>query len=74
MKLAKMKKGLYSMGPLTEILFSANKRFLNFLADIVDPSFGIKKLEKISETVVQIIGHSKVSIFSVKMISIFCKL
>ncbi|SMD16025.1 hypothetical protein SAMN02746065_1711 [Desulfocicer vacuolatum DSM 3385] len=53
MKLAKIKKGLYSMGPLTKILFSANKRFLNFLADIVNPSVGIKKLEKISETVIQ---------------------
>ena len=53
MKLAAMKKGLYSLGPLTDILFSANKRFLNFIADIVDPSVGIKKLDKVSETVVQ---------------------
>ena len=53
MQLAPMKKGLYSLRPLTDILFSANKRFLNFLADIVDPTVGIKKLEKVSKTVVQ---------------------
>jgi len=53
MKLAPMKKGLYSLRPLTDIMFSANKRFLNFLADIIDPTVGIKKLEKVSETVAQ---------------------
>lgn len=34
-------------------MFNANRRFINFLADIVDPSVGIKKLEKVSKTVVQ---------------------
>lgn len=53
MKLANLKKGLYSLGPLKEILFNSNRRFMKFLADIVDPSVGIKKLEKISKTVVQ---------------------
>lgn len=53
MKLTNMKKGLYSLGPLRNILFNANKRFLKFLSDIVDPSVGIKKLEKVSKTVVQ---------------------
>jgi predicted transcriptional regulator len=52
-KLTNMKKGLYSLGPLKDILFSANNRFLKFISDIVDPSVGIKKLEKVSKTVVQ---------------------
>ncbi|MCG8335962.1 MAG: hypothetical protein MJE63_15710 [Proteobacteria bacterium] len=34
-------------------MLNANKRFLKFLADIVDPSVGIKKLDKVSKTVVQ---------------------
>lgn len=53
MKLTGMKKGLYSLGPLTGILLNANKRFLKFISDIVDPSVGIKKLKKISKTIVQ---------------------
>jgi hypothetical protein len=53
MKLTNMKKGLYSLGPLKFLLFNANKRFLKFISDIVDPSVGIKKLEKVSKTVIQ---------------------
>lgn len=53
MKLTNMKKGLYNLGPLKDVLFNANKRFLKFISDIVDPSVGIKKLEKVSKTVVQ---------------------
>ena len=53
MKLTGMKKGLYSLGPLASILLNANKRFLKFISDIVDPGVGIKKLEKASTTVVQ---------------------
>lgn len=53
MELTGMKKSLYSMGPLTGILLNANKRFLNFISDIVDPSVGIKKLKKVTRTVVQ---------------------
>lgn len=53
MKLTNMKKGLYSLGPLKDIMLNANKRFLKFISDIIDPSVGIKKLEKVSKTVVQ---------------------
>lgn len=42
MELTGMKKGLYSMGPLTGILLNANKRFLNFISDIIDSSVGMK--------------------------------
>ncbi len=41
------------MGPLKDIMLNANKRFLKFISDIIDPSVGIKKLEKVSKTVVQ---------------------
>ena len=52
-KLAPMKKGIYSMGPLTAIMLGANKRFINYLSDIIDPTVGIKKLDKVSKTVVK---------------------
>ena len=42
-----MKKGLYSIGPLTGILLNVNKRFLNSISDIVDPSVdGLVKSRK----------------------------
>jgi len=53
MKLTNMKKGLYSLAPLKKFLFNANQRFLKFISDIVDPSVEIKKLEKVSKTVVR---------------------
>ena len=52
-KLAPMKKGIYSMGPLITIMLGANKRFINYLSDIIDPTVGIKKLDKVSKTVVK---------------------
>lgn len=52
-KMAGMKKGIYSLVPLSKILLDANKRFLKFISDIDDPTVGIKKLEKISKSVVQ---------------------
>ena len=52
-KLAPMKKGLYSMGTLKTIMLRSNKRFINFISDIVDPTIGIKKLEKVTKTIIQ---------------------
>ncbi len=60
MKLTGMKKGLYSLGPLTGILLNANKRFLKFISDIVDPSVGIKKLKKVSRTLKRLHTHGMV--------------
>ena len=46
---AYMKKNIYSLKPLREILVSANQRYLEFLSAIDDHSIGHKKLEKATE-------------------------
>lgn len=51
-KLAQMKKGIYSLPALSHLLLAANRRYLEFISAIDDPSAGIKKLDKISKTVV----------------------
>ena len=51
MKFAPMKKTIYSLGPLRELLLAANRRYLEFLSAIDDPSNGIHKLNKITRTV-----------------------
>jgi len=50
MKFAPMKKTIYSLAPLRELLGAANRRYLEFLSAIDDPSNGIDKLNKISRT------------------------
>ncbi|MBN1931374.1 MAG: MarR family transcriptional regulator [Desulfobacterales bacterium] len=52
-KLAPMKKGLYSIGPLQKPLFDSNRRDLQFISDLTDPSVGVKKLEKVTTTIVK---------------------
>ena len=51
MKFAPMKKTIYSLGALREVLGAANRRYLEFLSAIDDPSNGIDKLDKITRTV-----------------------
>ena len=51
MKFAPMKKTIYSLGALGEVLNAANRRYLEFLSAIDDPSNGIDKLHKITRTV-----------------------
>jgi hypothetical protein len=51
MKFAPMKKTIYSLGALRELLLAANRRYLEFLSAIDDPSNGIDKLHKITRTV-----------------------
>ena len=52
-KLAQMKKGIYSLSPLRNLLYVANYRYLQFISAIDDVSPGIKKLNKLSERVVK---------------------
>jgi hypothetical protein len=52
-KLAQMKKGIYSLSPLRNLLYVANSRYLQFISAIDDVSPGIKKLTKLSERVVK---------------------
>jgi hypothetical protein len=51
MKFAPVKKTIYSLGVLRELLLAANRRYLEFLSAIDDPSNGIDKLKKITRTV-----------------------
>ncbi len=51
-KIATMKKGIYSLFPLSKILKAANHRYLEFISTFDDLSQGISSLEKISKTVV----------------------
>jgi hypothetical protein len=53
MKQAQMKKGIYSLSALQELLFAANHRYLQFISAIDDVSMGISKLNKISKTVTE---------------------
>lgn len=53
MKVARMKKGIYSLGPLQKILFLANHRYMEFISAIDDKRAGIQNLNKISKEVVE---------------------
>jgi hypothetical protein len=47
-KLAPMQKTIHSLGALRELLTAANRRYLAFLSDLLDPSAGVKKVEKLA--------------------------
>ena len=51
MKYAPMKKTIYSLGALREALEAANRRYLEFLSAIDDPSRGRRKLRRLTRTV-----------------------
>jgi hypothetical protein len=51
-KWAAMKKGIYSLSALSELLMAANRRYLEFISTFDDISSGIKLLKKISKTAV----------------------
>ncbi len=47
-KLAGMRKTIYSLGLLREILLAVNQRYLEFLAQLADPSAGLPKATQLS--------------------------
>ena len=49
-KEASMKKNIYSLKPLREIVSASNNRYLEFISAIDDNTIGHKKLEKATET------------------------
>jgi hypothetical protein len=49
-KYAPLKKTIYSLPPLAEILQAVNKRYLKFLSDIETPEMGVDKLHRLTET------------------------
>lgn len=50
-KWAAMKKSIYSLPALGELLRAANRRYLEFLSTLDDPTAGIDRLRKVSEPV-----------------------
>jgi hypothetical protein len=48
---AEMKKTIYSLAPLRELLLAANRRYLEFISTIEDDKAGTDKLHKISQRV-----------------------
>jgi len=48
-KMAAMQKGIYSLPALQASLSAANRRYLDFLSELLDPTGGIKDVEKLSE-------------------------
>lgn len=47
-KYATMRKTIYSLGVLTQIMGAANRRYLEFISALDTPESGIKELEKLS--------------------------
>lgn len=50
-KFASMKKSIYSIKDLIELMYAANRRYIEFLGAIDDPTNGIKRLDKVSRPV-----------------------
>jgi hypothetical protein len=48
---AEMKKSIYSLAPLRELLLAANRRYLEFISTLEDDKAGTDKLNKISQPV-----------------------
>lgn len=51
-RLAPIKKSIYSLRDIREMLVAANRRYLDFLSALDDPSDGERTLHKVSENVV----------------------
>ncbi len=49
-KWAPMKKSIYSLPALREVMLAANRRYLEFLSTLDDPSAGVDRLHKVTET------------------------
>ena len=52
-KWAPMKKTIYSLPPLREVLQEANQRYLKFISAIATPEVGVEKLYRLAETQVE---------------------
>jgi hypothetical protein len=52
-KWAPMKKTIYSLPALREVLLAANQRYLRFISDIETPQVGVQKLHQLAETKVK---------------------
>jgi len=50
---APMKKTIYSLPALQEVLLAANQRYLKFISEIATPEVGVEKLQRLTETQVE---------------------
>ena len=50
-QVAKMRKAIYSLSDLKDVMFACNRRYIDFLSAIDDPTNGSKKVKKISRSV-----------------------
>lgn len=50
---AKMKKTIYSLAPLQEVLVAANRRYLAFISDIETPEVGVSLLNQLTHSRVE---------------------
>jgi len=48
-----MKKTVYSLPALQEVLLAANQRYLKFISEIATPEVGVEKLQRLAETQVE---------------------
>ena len=46
-----MQKTIYSLGALRECMTASNRRYLEFISELVDPSAGVCDVERLSEPV-----------------------
>lgn len=53
MKVAPVKKSIYSLPMMIELMLAANRRYLEFISTLDDPTAGLRNLEKISQPVRQ---------------------
>lgn len=51
MKIAPVRKSIYSLGVMRELLGASNHRYLAFLSQLDEPESGLRQLEKISRPV-----------------------
>ncbi len=52
-KLAPLKKSIYSLGDLRGLMLAANRRYLEFVSKLDDPTVATRNLEKIAATIIQ---------------------
>lgn len=51
MKIAPVRKTIYSLGVMRELMYASNRRYLEFLSQLDNPDSGLRQLEKISSPV-----------------------
>jgi hypothetical protein len=51
MKIAPVRKTIYSLGVMRELMYASNRRYLQFLSQLDNPDSGVRQLEKISTPV-----------------------